>query len=143
MFLILSLEIASGGFSDIKAGSIKHCDIFSICFPACWDAERGHRMLFTGCWSLRTMPHCLCFASILSHNTKTTSWIDPRCLDKPQKPLEECEDDGMDMCLSFCLVCLCKYQFHGVLFRLCIHNACLWVFFWCWSYAFNVENLTF
>lgn len=32
---------------------------------------------------------------IFSHNTKTTSWIDPRCLDKPQKPLEECEDDGM------------------------------------------------
>lgn len=31
---------------------------------------------------------------LFSHNTKTTSWIDPRCLDKPQKPLEECEDDG-------------------------------------------------
>uniref|UniRef100_A0A3P9HB09 Membrane associated guanylate kinase, WW and PDZ domain containing 1b n=1 Tax=Oryzias latipes TaxID=8090 RepID=A0A3P9HB09_ORYLA len=31
---------------------------------------------------------------LCSHNTKTTSWIDPRCLDKPQKPLEECEDDG-------------------------------------------------
>uniref|UniRef100_A0A3B4Y0W8 Membrane associated guanylate kinase, WW and PDZ domain containing 1b n=1 Tax=Seriola lalandi dorsalis TaxID=1841481 RepID=A0A3B4Y0W8_SERLL len=30
----------------------------------------------------------------IDHNTKTTSWIDPRCLDKPQKPLEECEDDG-------------------------------------------------
>ncbi|XP_077582961.1 membrane-associated guanylate kinase, WW and PDZ domain-containing protein 1b isoform X4 [Stigmatopora nigra] len=29
----------------------------------------------------------------IDHNTKTTSWIDPRCLDKPQKPLEECEDD--------------------------------------------------
>uniref|UniRef100_A0A8C2DLT0 Membrane-associated guanylate kinase, WW and PDZ domain-containing protein 1 n=1 Tax=Cyprinus carpio TaxID=7962 RepID=A0A8C2DLT0_CYPCA len=38
----------------------------------------------------------------IDHNTKTTSWIDPRCLDKPQKPLEECEDDGMKMCLSFC-----------------------------------------
>uniref|UniRef100_A0AAQ4RIX7 Membrane-associated guanylate kinase, WW and PDZ domain-containing protein 1 n=1 Tax=Gasterosteus aculeatus aculeatus TaxID=481459 RepID=A0AAQ4RIX7_GASAC len=30
----------------------------------------------------------------IDHNTKTTSWIDPRCMDKPQKPLEECEDDG-------------------------------------------------
>uniref|UniRef100_A0A3Q3Q507 Membrane associated guanylate kinase, WW and PDZ domain containing 1b n=1 Tax=Monopterus albus TaxID=43700 RepID=A0A3Q3Q507_MONAL len=30
----------------------------------------------------------------IDHNTKTTSWIDPRCLDKPQKPLEEYEDDG-------------------------------------------------
>uniref|UniRef100_A0A8C2Z2F3 Membrane associated guanylate kinase, WW and PDZ domain containing 1b n=1 Tax=Cyclopterus lumpus TaxID=8103 RepID=A0A8C2Z2F3_CYCLU len=30
----------------------------------------------------------------IDHNTKTTSWIDPRCLEKPQKPLEECEDDG-------------------------------------------------
>ncbi|XP_016394348.1 membrane-associated guanylate kinase, WW and PDZ domain-containing protein 1b isoform X4 [Sinocyclocheilus rhinocerous] len=29
----------------------------------------------------------------IDHNTKTTSWIDPRCLDKPEKPLEECEDD--------------------------------------------------
>lgn len=29
-----------------------------------------------------------------SHNTKTTSWIDPRCQDKQSKPLEECEDDG-------------------------------------------------
>ncbi|KAJ8259766.1 hypothetical protein GJAV_G00173160 [Gymnothorax javanicus] len=29
----------------------------------------------------------------IDHNTKTTSWIDPRSLDKPQKPLEECEDD--------------------------------------------------
>uniref|UniRef100_A0A8V5GK73 Uncharacterized protein n=1 Tax=Melopsittacus undulatus TaxID=13146 RepID=A0A8V5GK73_MELUD len=28
------------------------------------------------------------------HNTKTTSWLDPRCLNKQQKPLEECEDDG-------------------------------------------------
>uniref|UniRef100_A0A673KL32 Membrane-associated guanylate kinase, WW and PDZ domain-containing protein 1 n=1 Tax=Sinocyclocheilus rhinocerous TaxID=307959 RepID=A0A673KL32_9TELE len=30
----------------------------------------------------------------IDHNTKTTSWIDPRCLDKPEKPLEECEDDA-------------------------------------------------
>uniref|UniRef100_A0AAZ3PYR1 Membrane-associated guanylate kinase, WW and PDZ domain-containing protein 1 n=1 Tax=Oncorhynchus tshawytscha TaxID=74940 RepID=A0AAZ3PYR1_ONCTS len=30
----------------------------------------------------------------IDHNTKTTSWIDPRCLEKPLKPLEECEDDG-------------------------------------------------
>uniref|UniRef100_A0A9J8D2N9 Membrane-associated guanylate kinase, WW and PDZ domain-containing protein 1 n=1 Tax=Cyprinus carpio carpio TaxID=630221 RepID=A0A9J8D2N9_CYPCA len=31
----------------------------------------------------------------IDHNTKTTSWIDPRCMDKPQKPLEECEDDEL------------------------------------------------
>uniref|UniRef100_A0A3P8XPB9 Membrane-associated guanylate kinase, WW and PDZ domain-containing protein 1 n=1 Tax=Esox lucius TaxID=8010 RepID=A0A3P8XPB9_ESOLU len=31
----------------------------------------------------------------IDHNTKTTSWIDPRCLDKPPKPLEECEDDEL------------------------------------------------
>uniref|UniRef100_H2T0I7 Membrane associated guanylate kinase, WW and PDZ domain containing 1b n=1 Tax=Takifugu rubripes TaxID=31033 RepID=H2T0I7_TAKRU len=31
----------------------------------------------------------------IDHNTKTTSWVDPRCLNKPQKPLEECEDDGI------------------------------------------------
>ncbi|GAA6070161.1 membrane-associated guanylate kinase, WW and PDZ domain-containing protein 1 isoform X1, partial [Tachysurus ichikawai] len=30
----------------------------------------------------------------IDHNTKTTSWMDPRCQDKQQKPLEECEDDG-------------------------------------------------
>ncbi|KAJ8265634.1 hypothetical protein COCON_G00147330 [Conger conger] len=29
----------------------------------------------------------------IDHNTKTTSWIDPRTVEKPQKPLEECEDD--------------------------------------------------
>ncbi|XP_027023316.1 membrane-associated guanylate kinase, WW and PDZ domain-containing protein 1 isoform X14 [Tachysurus fulvidraco] len=29
----------------------------------------------------------------IDHNTKTTSWMDPRCQDKQQKPLEECEDD--------------------------------------------------
>ncbi|XP_061900595.1 membrane-associated guanylate kinase, WW and PDZ domain-containing protein 1b isoform X3 [Entelurus aequoreus] len=29
----------------------------------------------------------------IDHNTKTTSWIDPRLLDKPQKPLEDGEDD--------------------------------------------------
>ncbi|KAG1949118.1 membrane-associated guanylate kinase, WW and PDZ domain-containing protein [Pimephales promelas] len=29
----------------------------------------------------------------IDHNTKTTSWIDPRCQDKPLKPLEDCEDD--------------------------------------------------
>lgn len=33
----------------------------------------------------------------ISHNTKTTSWLDPRTLDKPQKPLEESEDDGMSL----------------------------------------------
>ncbi|XP_057363740.1 membrane-associated guanylate kinase, WW and PDZ domain-containing protein 1 isoform X19 [Manis pentadactyla] len=31
----------------------------------------------------------------IDHNTKTTSWLDPRCLNKQQKPLEECEDDGL------------------------------------------------
>ncbi|KAG2471072.1 MAGI1 protein, partial [Polypterus senegalus] len=31
----------------------------------------------------------------IDHNTKTTSWIDPRCLEKPPKPLEECEDDEL------------------------------------------------
>lgn len=30
----------------------------------------------------------------LSHNTKTTSWMDPRCRDKASRPLEECDDDG-------------------------------------------------
>ncbi|XP_056628870.1 membrane-associated guanylate kinase, WW and PDZ domain-containing protein 1 isoform X9 [Triplophysa dalaica] len=29
----------------------------------------------------------------IDHNTKTTSWIDPRCMEKQSKPLEECEDD--------------------------------------------------
>ncbi|KAM5231371.1 membrane-associated guanylate kinase, WW and PDZ domain-containing protein 1 isoform 20-T20 [Hipposideros larvatus] len=31
----------------------------------------------------------------IDHNTKTTSWLDPRCLSKQQKPLEECEDDEL------------------------------------------------
>ncbi|XP_016085035.1 membrane-associated guanylate kinase, WW and PDZ domain-containing protein 1-like isoform X2 [Sinocyclocheilus grahami] len=29
----------------------------------------------------------------IDHNTKTTSWIDPRCQDKQPKPLEDCDDD--------------------------------------------------
>uniref|UniRef100_A0A670XVY2 Membrane-associated guanylate kinase, WW and PDZ domain-containing protein 1 n=1 Tax=Pseudonaja textilis TaxID=8673 RepID=A0A670XVY2_PSETE len=35
----------------------------------------------------------------IDHNTKTTSWLDPRCLNKQQKPLEECEDDEKFICL--------------------------------------------
>uniref|UniRef100_A0A667YKC6 Membrane associated guanylate kinase, WW and PDZ domain containing 1b n=1 Tax=Myripristis murdjan TaxID=586833 RepID=A0A667YKC6_9TELE len=49
----------------------------------------------------------------IDHNTKTTSWIDPRCLDKPQKPLEECEDDGM-------CVCVCMFLF-SVCVLVCLH----------------------
>uniref|UniRef100_A0A673HBF7 Membrane-associated guanylate kinase, WW and PDZ domain-containing protein 1 n=1 Tax=Sinocyclocheilus rhinocerous TaxID=307959 RepID=A0A673HBF7_9TELE len=30
----------------------------------------------------------------IDHNTKTTSWMDPRCQDKQLKPLEDCDDDG-------------------------------------------------
>uniref|UniRef100_A0A8D0A3F2 Membrane-associated guanylate kinase, WW and PDZ domain-containing protein 1 n=1 Tax=Sander lucioperca TaxID=283035 RepID=A0A8D0A3F2_SANLU len=30
----------------------------------------------------------------IDHNTKTTSWLDPRCRDKGSRPLEECDDDG-------------------------------------------------
>nr|XP_020441078.1 membrane-associated guanylate kinase, WW and PDZ domain-containing protein 1-like [Monopterus albus] len=33
----------------------------------------------------------VCFQSF--HNTKTTSWLDPRCRDKASRPLEECDDD--------------------------------------------------
>uniref|UniRef100_A0A8C5N9W8 Membrane-associated guanylate kinase, WW and PDZ domain-containing protein 1 n=1 Tax=Gouania willdenowi TaxID=441366 RepID=A0A8C5N9W8_GOUWI len=29
----------------------------------------------------------------IDHNTKTTSWLDPRCRDKASRALEECEDD--------------------------------------------------
>uniref|UniRef100_A0A3P8X2N8 Membrane-associated guanylate kinase, WW and PDZ domain-containing protein 1 n=1 Tax=Cynoglossus semilaevis TaxID=244447 RepID=A0A3P8X2N8_CYNSE len=29
----------------------------------------------------------------IDHNTKTTSWLDPRCRDKGPRPLEECDDD--------------------------------------------------
>ncbi|XP_034028590.1 membrane-associated guanylate kinase, WW and PDZ domain-containing protein 1-like [Thalassophryne amazonica] len=29
----------------------------------------------------------------IDHNTKTTSWLDPRCRDKTLRPLEECDDD--------------------------------------------------
>uniref|UniRef100_A0A4W5MVZ9 Membrane associated guanylate kinase, WW and PDZ domain containing 1 n=1 Tax=Hucho hucho TaxID=62062 RepID=A0A4W5MVZ9_9TELE len=42
----------------------------------------------------------------IDHNTKTTSWIDPRCLEKPLKPLEECEDDGKPGPVC---VCVCVY----------------------------------
>ncbi|XP_032377775.1 membrane-associated guanylate kinase, WW and PDZ domain-containing protein 1 isoform X6 [Etheostoma spectabile] len=29
------------------------------------------------------------------HNTKTTSWLDPRCRDKGSRPLDECDDDEL------------------------------------------------
>ncbi|XP_032377789.1 membrane-associated guanylate kinase, WW and PDZ domain-containing protein 1 isoform X18 [Etheostoma spectabile] len=29
----------------------------------------------------------------IDHNTKTTSWLDPRCRDKGSRPLDECDDD--------------------------------------------------
>ncbi|XP_013130558.1 membrane-associated guanylate kinase, WW and PDZ domain-containing protein 1 isoform X9 [Oreochromis niloticus] len=29
------------------------------------------------------------------HNTKTTSWLDPRCRDRTSRPLEECDDDEL------------------------------------------------
>ncbi|XP_015239217.1 PREDICTED: membrane-associated guanylate kinase, WW and PDZ domain-containing protein 1-like isoform X5 [Cyprinodon variegatus] len=35
----------------------------------------------------------VCFQSF--HNTKTTSWLDPRCRDKVPRPLEECDDDEL------------------------------------------------
>uniref|UniRef100_A0A8C4EY95 Membrane-associated guanylate kinase, WW and PDZ domain-containing protein 1 n=1 Tax=Dicentrarchus labrax TaxID=13489 RepID=A0A8C4EY95_DICLA len=31
----------------------------------------------------------------IDHNTKTTSWLDPRCRDKASRPLEECDDDEL------------------------------------------------
>uniref|UniRef100_A0A8C7TX03 Membrane-associated guanylate kinase, WW and PDZ domain-containing protein 1 n=1 Tax=Oncorhynchus mykiss TaxID=8022 RepID=A0A8C7TX03_ONCMY len=44
----------------------------------------------------------------IDHNTKTTSWIDPRCLNKPPKPLEECEDDGTSTTDCVCVCeCMC------------------------------------
>uniref|UniRef100_A0A667YCF1 Membrane associated guanylate kinase, WW and PDZ domain containing 1b n=1 Tax=Myripristis murdjan TaxID=586833 RepID=A0A667YCF1_9TELE len=49
----------------------------------------------------------------IDHNTKTTSWIDPRCLDKPQKPLEECEDDGMCVCVCMFLHINRKTQYEN------------------------------
>uniref|UniRef100_A0A671RTR4 Membrane associated guanylate kinase, WW and PDZ domain containing 1a n=1 Tax=Sinocyclocheilus anshuiensis TaxID=1608454 RepID=A0A671RTR4_9TELE len=43
---------------------------------------------------------------VYSHNTKTTSWIDPRCQDKQPKPLEDCDDDGK----TWLLICLCLWS---------------------------------
>uniref|UniRef100_A0A667XXA3 Membrane-associated guanylate kinase, WW and PDZ domain-containing protein 1 n=1 Tax=Myripristis murdjan TaxID=586833 RepID=A0A667XXA3_9TELE len=37
----------------------------------------------------------------IDHNTKTTSWLDPRCGDKISKPLEECDDDVRSYVASF------------------------------------------
>uniref|UniRef100_A0A3B3U971 Membrane associated guanylate kinase, WW and PDZ domain containing 1 n=1 Tax=Poecilia latipinna TaxID=48699 RepID=A0A3B3U971_9TELE len=43
----------------------------------------------------------------IDHNTKTTSWLDPRCRDKAPRPLEECDDDGKKECLCLMLCALC------------------------------------
>uniref|UniRef100_A0A7N9ARJ4 Membrane-associated guanylate kinase, WW and PDZ domain-containing protein 1 n=1 Tax=Mastacembelus armatus TaxID=205130 RepID=A0A7N9ARJ4_9TELE len=37
----------------------------------------------------------------IDHNTKTTSWLDPRCRDKASRPLEECDDDGKLLCIIY------------------------------------------
>uniref|UniRef100_A0A673LIA2 Membrane associated guanylate kinase, WW and PDZ domain containing 1a n=1 Tax=Sinocyclocheilus rhinocerous TaxID=307959 RepID=A0A673LIA2_9TELE len=42
----------------------------------------------------------------IDHNTKTTSWMDPRCQDKQPKPLEDCDDDGK----TWLLICLCLWS---------------------------------
>uniref|UniRef100_A0A3P9PQ33 Membrane-associated guanylate kinase, WW and PDZ domain-containing protein 1 n=1 Tax=Poecilia reticulata TaxID=8081 RepID=A0A3P9PQ33_POERE len=39
----------------------------------------------------------------IDHNTKTTSWLDPRCRDKAPRPLEECDDDGVFMLCALCI----------------------------------------
>uniref|UniRef100_M4ARH7 Membrane-associated guanylate kinase, WW and PDZ domain-containing protein 1 n=1 Tax=Xiphophorus maculatus TaxID=8083 RepID=M4ARH7_XIPMA len=41
----------------------------------------------------------------IDHNTKTTSWLDPRCRDKAPRPLEECDDDEC-LCLMLCALCI-------------------------------------
>lgn len=49
-------------------------------------------------WVFYGLPAELSLLSCLfpcSHNTKTTSWLDPRLRDKASRALEECEDDGM------------------------------------------------
>uniref|UniRef100_A0A4W5JK38 Membrane associated guanylate kinase, WW and PDZ domain containing 1 n=1 Tax=Hucho hucho TaxID=62062 RepID=A0A4W5JK38_9TELE len=49
----------------------------------------------------------------IDHNTKTTSWIDPRCLEKPLKPLEECEDDGKPGPVCVCVHINRKTQYEN------------------------------
>ena len=62
----------------------------------CWPLVPQRRLCFlllcgTGlcCWYLLAPPLCS-----HSHNTKTTTWLDPR-LAKKAKPPEKCEDGGM------------------------------------------------
>uniref|UniRef100_A0A8D2QAZ9 Membrane associated guanylate kinase, WW and PDZ domain containing 1 n=1 Tax=Zonotrichia albicollis TaxID=44394 RepID=A0A8D2QAZ9_ZONAL len=60
----------------------------------------------------------------IDHNTKTTSWLDPRCLNKQQKPLEECEDDGkrLKICLGLIPACCTKgFIANSLLSSICSH----------------------
>uniref|UniRef100_A0A8D2M499 Membrane associated guanylate kinase, WW and PDZ domain containing 1 n=1 Tax=Zonotrichia albicollis TaxID=44394 RepID=A0A8D2M499_ZONAL len=58
----------------------------------------------------------------IDHNTKTTSWLDPRCLNKQQKPLEECEDDEEFQCLGLIPACCTKgFIANSLLSSICSH----------------------
>ncbi|XP_034023496.1 membrane-associated guanylate kinase, WW and PDZ domain-containing protein 1-like [Thalassophryne amazonica] len=84
-------------------GMCSYVSYVSITVTPVMDNDKADRDIVMPAYQMRFVTMCYChlqvmiFASavfvLLSHNTKTTSWIDPRCLDKPQKPLEESEDD--------------------------------------------------
>lgn len=81
-------------------------------------------LLWRSCW--RAHPRCsfICFFLLRplcwtvlsfylfpgSHNTKTTSWLDPRLRDKASRALEECEEDGRLLHTN----CQCRAVYLGV-----------------------------
>uniref|UniRef100_A0A8C2J788 Membrane associated guanylate kinase, WW and PDZ domain containing 1a n=1 Tax=Cyprinus carpio TaxID=7962 RepID=A0A8C2J788_CYPCA len=86
----------------------------------------------------------------IDHNTKTTSWMDPRCQDKQRKLPEDCDDDGKILALDLFVSELppgwekiddpvygvyyvehaniqCKFYYQMVL----ILYLCFFLFWWC------------
>ncbi len=124
VFLILSLYIATGSFSDIKTGSIKHCGIFSIHFPARWDAEKSHRMLF--CRHL--LEQCLTVC-VLHLFLATTQRRHPGSIPDAWKNLRN-PWRNVKMMVWICGWVFVRFSCANISFIVtCTHNAHLQVFF--------------
>lgn len=79
----------------------------------------SHFLCFSSCVPAATSLYCshaLTAVSVpCSHNTKTTTWLDPR-LAKKAKPPEKCEDGGM-----YCKLLLLFMHSHKTMFDSVCH----------------------
>lgn len=99
--------------------------LFFCCFMLSPCCHRCLLLIFTGC----------CFV-LHSHNTKTTTWLDPR-LAKKAKPPEKCEDGG---------TCHILHCFSTRAFTKSInHSTCIytWLYLCCMCPAQSITSTLF